>query len=239
MNTTTQHSGPENQSIPNKTCMCSMFCPLWYHIKPVAWCNCAWLWFAELKDESRNVELGRCCRESLPSDPAHANIKWVAEREKERERACVTSQWREREWRLLLQHEKGGRCGFHFIFLFHITPISYAFKMHLQFSRHHLTFSVWGSSSKLVCLTIQSRVFSWVAHECTHCSTISSGCHDSFEGNFFKVIFSLNVCTKCWDFSWLTAYIICISIMTQIDELPVIVRWNDAHTDTDPIKIEE
>lgn len=43
----------------------------------------------------------------------------------------------------------------------------------------------------------------------------------------------------CYDFSWLAAYLTCLSIRTQIDELPVTVRWSDAHTDTDPIKIDE
>lgn len=89
----------------------------------------------------------------------------------------------EEEMRLLLQNEKGGHCGF-FFFLYHIAPISYVLKMHLQFSWHHLTFPVKGRSSKLAFLTMQSRVFFWVSHEWTHCSTTSSGFHDSFEGNF-------------------------------------------------------
>lgn len=112
----------------------------------------------------------------------------VSGREGEGERACMCDISAESKRDETAAAEWKGRTLWFLKFLKkknHITPISYALKMHLQFSWHHLTFPVKGRSSKLVCLTIRSRVFFWVAHECTHCSTISSGCHDSFEGNFF------------------------------------------------------
>lgn len=109
----------------------------------------------------------------------------VSGREGEGERACMCDISVERKrWDCCCRMKREDAVDFFFVVVSHYTNklcVKNASAVFL--TPPHL---VKGGSSKLVCLTIQSRVFFWVAHEWTHCSTTSSGCHDSFEGNFSK-----------------------------------------------------